>query len=94
MKKTQDKYRMDSHKLLWHLDTVRKWYDGERIAPLHIDLGITTGCNLACTYCYGVLQGRAGYGSNAGKRFRGIRKEIKGGDLEFWQVTDNILFSF
>lgn len=33
---------------------------GDRIAPLHIDLGITTGCNMACTYCYGVIQGRTG----------------------------------
>jgi radical SAM protein with 4Fe4S-binding SPASM domain len=54
----QDKYMMDSHKLLWHLDRVNAWRNGERIAPLHIDLGITTGCNMACSYCYGVLQGR------------------------------------
>jgi len=64
-----DRYRMDGHKLLWHLDRVKAWGRGERISPLHIDLGITTGCNLACTYCYGVLQGRAGYGTNATKRF-------------------------
>lgn len=53
-----DKYMMDNHKLLWHLDRVEQWRRGERIAPLHIDLGITTGCNLGCIYCYGVLQGR------------------------------------
>ena len=55
-----DKYMMDSHKLLWHLNRVNEWADGKRIAPLNIDLGITTGCNMACTYCYGVLQGRTG----------------------------------
>jgi radical SAM protein with 4Fe4S-binding SPASM domain len=54
----QDKYRMDSHKLMWHQDRVHSWQSKERIAPLHIDLGITTGCNLGCVYCYGVLQGR------------------------------------
>lgn len=53
---------MDSHKLLWHLDRVNAWLNGERIVPLHIDMGITTGCNMACTYCYGVLQGRVGKG--------------------------------
>ncbi len=56
----RDQYIMDGHKLLWHLDRVSQWQSGERIAPLHIDLGITTGCNMACTYCYGVLQGRTG----------------------------------
>lgn len=61
----QDKYMMDNHKLLWHLDRVMAWQRGERISPLHIDLGITTGCNLGCVYCYGVLQGR----TSASKRF-------------------------
>ncbi len=56
----EDKFMMDGHKLLWHLDRVIQWQNDERIAPLHIDLGITTGCNIACTYCYGVLQGRTG----------------------------------
>jgi radical SAM protein with 4Fe4S-binding SPASM domain len=56
----EDKYLMDGHKLFWHLDRVNAWVKGERIAPLHIDLGITTGCNMACSYCYGVIQGRTG----------------------------------
>ncbi|WP_214173295.1 radical SAM/SPASM domain-containing protein [Citrifermentans pelophilum] len=54
---------MDGHKLLWHLDRVNQWVKGERIAPLHIDLGITTGCNIDCSFCYGVLQGRTGASS-------------------------------
>ena len=54
----EDKYLMDGHKLLWHPDRVNQWLNGERIAPLHIDLGITTGCNIRCVYCYGVLQGQ------------------------------------
>jgi len=54
-----DKYRMTGHKLLWHLDRVNSWQKGERIAPLHIELGITNGCNLACKYCYGDMIGKA-----------------------------------
>src|SRR3989338_5723075 len=64
-RKMADKYRMDGHKLWWHLDRVNDWLKDERIVPLHIDMGITTGCNMVCTYCYGVLQGRVG----KGKRF-------------------------
>lgn len=56
----EDKLIMDGHKLLWHLDRVNQWLKDEKIAPLHIDLGITTGCNMACRYCYGILQGRTG----------------------------------
>ena len=56
----EDKFMMDNHKLLWHLDRVNEWLNGSGIAPLHIDLGITTGCNISCVYCYGVLQGRTG----------------------------------
>lgn len=53
-------FRMDSHKLYWHLDRVLQWQKVQRISPLHIDLGISTGCNESCKYCYGALQGRVG----------------------------------
>ncbi len=52
-----DKYLMDGHKLLWHLDRVNDWQHGKRIAPIHIDVGLSKGCNIKCEYCFGVLQG-------------------------------------
>ncbi len=52
-----DKYFMDGHKLYWHLDRVSNWLNGERIAPIHIDVGLSKGCNIRCNYCFGVLQG-------------------------------------
>ena len=62
-RQVEDKYRMTGHKLLWHLDRVNSWLKGERIAPVHIVLGITNGCNLACTYCYGDMIGKADKGN-------------------------------
>lgn len=53
-----DKYSMTGHKLLWHPDRLSGWMRGDRIAPLHIELGITTGCNLACFFCYGRVMGQ------------------------------------
>jgi len=50
-------YRMDGHKLYWHLDRVNDWMNGKRIAPLHIDVGLSKGCNIRCHYCFGVVQG-------------------------------------
>lgn len=52
-----DKFLMDSHKLLWHLDRVTDWLAGKRIPPIHIDVGLSKGCNIRCHYCFGALQG-------------------------------------
>lgn len=67
-----DKFMMDGHKLLWHLDRVLEWQQGKRVPPLHIDFGITTGCNMACSYCYGVIQGR----TTQNKRFDMPREAV------------------
>lgn len=52
-----DIYLMDGHKLHWHLDRVTDWLDGKKIVPLHIDVGLSKGCNIRCHYCFGVMQG-------------------------------------
>ncbi|MEO5328728.1 MAG: radical SAM protein [Magnetococcus sp. THC-1_WYH] len=52
----RERYRMDGHKMLYHLDRVLAWQRGERIAPIHIDMGLTKFCNTACIYCYAVVQ--------------------------------------
>lgn len=52
-----DKYLMDSHKCIWHLDRFNDWLNGKRIAPVHIDVGLTRNCNIKCHYCFGQLQG-------------------------------------
>lgn len=49
-----DKYNMNDHKLLWHLDRLKDYRNGKQIAPLNIQLGITNGCNYNCVYCYGL----------------------------------------
>lgn len=51
-----DKYIMDGHKLYWHLDRVNDWLNGKRVAPLHIDVGLSKGCNIKCEYCFGAIQ--------------------------------------
>ena len=47
---------LDGHKLQWHMDRVKQWLDGERIAPITIDCSLTRRCTYRCTYCYGQLQ--------------------------------------
>jgi len=52
-----DIYNMDGHKMLNHLDRVNEWKKGLKVAPLHIDAGLSKGCNIKCEYCYGATQG-------------------------------------
>lgn len=53
----QGKYLFDGNKLLWHMPRVEKHFiHGEKIYPLHIDIGATKLCNAKCIYCYGLFQ--------------------------------------
>ncbi len=52
-----DTYVMDGHKMIWHTDRLNDWLNGKRISPIHIDAGLSKGCNIKCQYCYGVTQG-------------------------------------
>ena len=58
-KNKKESFRLDGHKMLYHLDRVLAWQKGERIAPIHIDMGLTKFCNVGCVYCIGVTQGMA-----------------------------------
>lgn len=56
MKKSNDR-KVDGTKALWHMDRVIAHYDkGERIAPVHLDVGIAKFCNIDCIFCYGFYQ--------------------------------------
>lgn len=52
-----ERFRLDGHKLIYHLDRVMDWLDKKEIAPIHIDMGLAKFCNMACIYCIGVTQG-------------------------------------
>lgn len=56
-KNKREKFRLDGHKLIYHIDRVLAWQKGERIAPIQIDMGLTKFCNVACIYCIAVTQG-------------------------------------
>lgn len=50
------KLNLDGTKLLWHKDRVDAWLAGERIAPITMDVTLSTRCTYRCIYCYGMLQ--------------------------------------
>ena len=52
----KERFRFDGHKMMHHLDRIRAWQNGEKFAPIHIDMGLSKFCNTACIYCYAVVQ--------------------------------------
>lgn len=46
-----DKYRIDSHKLIYHPERVSQWLNGENIYPIYMEVSPTGSCNHRCTYC-------------------------------------------
>ena len=47
---------LDGTKISYYHDRVRAWEAGERIAPVTIDMALTTTCNMGCEFCYRYLQ--------------------------------------
>ena len=46
---------LDGDKLDWHKKRV-KLKNGERIAPITIDMALTRACNYSCGFCYAMFQ--------------------------------------
>ncbi|MEW6599726.1 MAG: radical SAM protein [Nitrospirota bacterium] len=46
-----DKYRIDSHKLLYHVPRVNAWMEGKNIYPVYMEISPSGACNHRCTFC-------------------------------------------
>ena len=46
-----DKFRIDSHKLLFHPARVGAWQAGEQVYPLYMEISPSGACNHRCTFC-------------------------------------------
>ena len=50
------KLALDGHKLLYHLDRLLPWFNGEEVYPIYASLGPSRLCNHRCIFCaYGYL---------------------------------------
>jgi MoaA/NifB/PqqE/SkfB family radical SAM enzyme len=47
---------LDSHKLSYHYDRVAAWENGEKIAPVSVDMALTRACGAMCSFCYAMVQ--------------------------------------
>ncbi len=48
---SNDEFRIDSHKLLFHPQRVANWMNGENIYPLYMELSPAGACNHRCRFC-------------------------------------------
>jgi len=46
-----DRFAIDTHKLIYHIERVARWLHGEDIYPVYIDVGISGKCNHRCIFC-------------------------------------------
>lgn len=46
-----DKFRIDSHKLMFHVDRVSRWLEGADIYPIYAEISPSGSCNHRCNYC-------------------------------------------
>ena len=52
----RENFHLDTTKIAFHKDRVDAWKNGERIAPITIDMALTQKCSYACIFCYAGLQ--------------------------------------
>jgi GTP 3',8-cyclase len=44
-------FKIDGHKLFWHLDRVLAWQRGETVAPIYLEVSPVSYCNHQCIFC-------------------------------------------
>lgn len=52
----EGKLILDSHKLAYHYDRIQAWENGEKIAPVSVDMALTRACGAMCSFCYAMVQ--------------------------------------
>ncbi|MDP2168198.1 MAG: radical SAM protein [Thermodesulfovibrionales bacterium] len=46
-----DKFKIDSHKLIYHVGRVNDWLEGKLIYPIYMEISPSGICNHRCTFC-------------------------------------------
>lgn len=46
-----DDFKIDSHKLIYHVERLNSWQKGEIIAPIYLEISPSGSCNHRCIFC-------------------------------------------
>ncbi len=47
----EDRFRIDSHKLMYHVKRVASWLEGNNISPIYMEISPSGTCNHRCIFC-------------------------------------------
>ena len=47
----KDKFKIDGHKLMYHVDRLMDWCGGKIIYPIYMEISPSGACNHRCSYC-------------------------------------------
>ncbi len=47
----EDYFRIDSHKLMFHIARVNDWLKGKIVCPIYLEIAPSGGCNHRCVFC-------------------------------------------
>lgn len=47
----EDNFRIDSHKLMFHIYRVNDWLNGKLVYPIYMEIAPSGGCNHRCVFC-------------------------------------------
>lgn len=53
---TEGNLILDNHKLSYHYQRFQDWIDGNKIAPVSVDMALTRSCGAMCKFCYAMVQ--------------------------------------
>jgi radical SAM protein with 4Fe4S-binding SPASM domain len=46
-----DNFRIDGHKLVFHVQRVNDWLQGRTVCPIYLEIAPSGGCNYRCIFC-------------------------------------------
>jgi wyosine [tRNA(Phe)-imidazoG37] synthetase (radical SAM superfamily) len=46
-----DEYRLDGHKLMYHVERVNDWLKGDDVYPIYVEISPSGACNQRCVFC-------------------------------------------
>ncbi len=47
----KDRYQIDGHKLVYHVDRVHEWLQGRDVYPIYAEISLAGACNHRCMFC-------------------------------------------
>ena len=82
---------LDSHKLSYHYERIEAWENGEKIAPVSVDMALSRACGAMCSFCYAMIQEPQERASIKTKDALNLLVKFSFDELRIHQLYGNVL---